>query len=257
MTAEPDPEYGALLDKAARLLHKAQRVVAFTGAGMSAESGVPTFRGNDGLWEGQRIEDVATPHAFERQPHVVWRFYHQRRANLGSVVPHPGHYALADLEATYFDNSRLALITQNVDGLHHVAGSRRVVELHGNIRRTRCTRCGRNETHGLEPLGALPTCGTCGGGLRPDIVWFGEMLPEHAWEQAVAATAACNLMLVIGTSAVVYPAAGLVAAAKQAGAAIVEINVARSAASDLADLFLAGPAGVILPQLVCRLREMS
>src|SRR5436190_23890213 len=129
------------LDRAAGFLRQATRVAALTGAGVSAESGVPTFRGADGLWEGHRIEDVATPFAFRRDPSLVWKFYNQRRANLTTVQPNPGHFALAELEAKHFPDGRFALITQNVDGLHRAAGSQTVHEVHGNIRRTRCTKC--------------------------------------------------------------------------------------------------------------------
>lgn len=246
-----------LLHDAAQLLRKARRVAALTGAGVSAESGVPTFRGSDGLWEGHRIEEVATPQAFAHCPELVWRFYNQRRANLRNIAPNPGHYALVDLESNFFQNDRFSLITQNVDGLHRLAGNQRVFELHGNITRTRCTQCGRNEARGLEPLDDLPRCRECHGLLRPDIVWFYEALPEDVWDQAANATAACDVFLVIGTSAVVYPAAGLVSAAKEAGATVIEINLNRSGASSIADLCLLGPSGILLPQLVNCLRTAA
>src|SRR5206468_1138837 len=138
-----------------------------TGAGVSAESGVPTFRDADGLWEGHPVEEVATPMAFERDPALVWKFYNARRANLRGVEPNPGHHALARLEDRH---GRVTVITQNVDGLHRRAGSRTVVELHGNLMRTRCTGCGAVEDRGLEPLGELPRCPRCEALLRPDIV---------------------------------------------------------------------------------------
>jgi len=245
------------LDEAARLLRQALRVAALTGAGVSAESGVPTFRGADGLWEGHRVEEVATPMAFRDNPELVWRFYNQRRERLTAVQPNPGHFALAELEAKHFQDGRFTLVTQNVDGLHRQAGSRRVLELHGNLRRTRCTGCAEIKDRGLEPLGDLPECGQCGELLRPDIVWFHEMLPEDAWEAAAEAAATCELFLVVGTSAVVYPAASLIPAARRSGAKIVEINLAATDASHAADVCLHGPSGVILPELVKRIRDKN
>src|SRR5262249_34346430 len=147
-----------MLDRAASLLRSASRVAVLTGAGVSAESGVPTFRGSDGLWEGHRIEEVATPFAFRDNPTLVWKFYNQRRGNLTKVQPNPGHHALVELEARHFPGEQFALVTQNVDGLHRAAGSRRVYEVHGNLRRTRCTKCRVVEDRGLEALGDLPAC---------------------------------------------------------------------------------------------------
>jgi NAD-dependent deacetylase len=242
------------LDRAADLLREAQRVCVLTGAGVSAESGVPTFRASDGLWEGHRIEDVASPEGFARDPQLVWRFYNARRANLATVKPNPGHYALVSLEGRWGDG--FTLVTQNVDGLHRDAGSRNLLELHGNLRRTRCLSCWIVEDRGLEPLGDDPECPHCLGRLRPDIVWFGEMLPEDVLEAATAAAAACDVLLVVGTSAVVYPAASLIPIAKRSrfpGARVIEVNVQRTEASRLADVGLYGPSGVVLPRLVERL----
>ncbi len=242
------------LDRAAELLREAQRVCVLTGAGVSAESGVPTFRASDGLWEGHRIEDVATPEGFARDRQLVWRFYNARRANLATVKPNPGHYALVSLERRWGDG--FTLVTQNVDGLHRDAGSRNVLELHGNLRRTRCLSCRIVEDRDLEPLGDDPECAHCLGPLRPDIVWFGEMLPEDVLEAATDAAAACDVLLVVGTSAVVYPAASLIPIAKRSrspGARVIEVNVQRTEASRLADVGLYGPSGVVLPRLVERL----
>jgi NAD-dependent deacetylase len=235
--------------KAAALLQEADRVAVLTGAGVSAESGVPTFRGNDGLWEGHRIDEVATPFAFHDDPRLVWRFYNLRRANLRTVQPNPGHAALADLERR-FDDDHFVLITQNVDGLHRRAGSQRVLELHGNLLRTRCTQCHKIEDRGLDELGELPHCPHCRGLLRPDIVWFHEALPEDIWEEAALMTSQCDVFLVVGTSAVVYPAAGLIVTAKRAGARVIEVNLAETDASYHADVRLAGPSGVVLPAVV-------
>jgi NAD-dependent deacetylase len=243
-----DLEYG--LAEAARLLRAAQRLTVFTGAGVSAESGVPTFRGAGGLWEGHRVEEVATPAAFRADPKLVWRFYNQRRDKLTTVQPNAGHLALAEMEQRHFSDGHFSLITQNVDGLHRSAGSRRVLELHGNLSRTRCTKCHLLEGRGLQALGELPHCPLCHGLLRPDIVWFHEMLPEDIWQQAALAAASCDVFLVIGTSAVVYPAASLIPAARQAGAKVIEVNLAATEATFTADVCLHGASGVVLPRLL-------
>jgi NAD-dependent deacetylase len=240
------------LGRAAQRLRRASRVAVLTGAGVSAESGVPTFRGAGGLWEGQRVEDVATPGAFARDPNLVWRFYNARRAGLRAVHPNPGHRALVDLEDRW-GSERFTLVTQNVDGLHRAAGSRHVLEVHGTLSRVRCTACPRVEDRGLEALPDLPRCG-CGALLRPDIVWFGEYLPEDVWRRAAVAAATCDCFLVVGTSAIVFPAAGLIDAARQAGASVVEVNIEPSAASDRNTVGLYGPSGVVLPRLVQRLQ---
>ncbi len=240
------------LDNAGVALKKAERVCVLTGAGVSAESGVPTFRASDGLWEGYRIEDVASPFGFKRDPKLVWNFYNLRRANVQTVKPNPGHHALVDLEKRWGD--RFTLVTQNVDGLHRVAGTKRLIEIHGSLYRTRCTECHEVVDQGLTPLPELPEC-ACGGMLRPDIVWFHEALPEEIWEAAQAAAHHCDVLLVVGTSAVVHPAASLVPIAKHSprGATVIELNLARTEASELADIGLYGPSGQIMPKLVERL----
>jgi NAD-dependent deacetylase len=242
---DPDSD----LRRAANILREAGRIAILTGAGVSAESGVPTFRDADGLWEGHNVEDVATPRAFDRDPALVWRFYNVRRANLRSVEPNPGHFALAKLEERLGPKG-CAVVTQNVDGLHRRAGSTNVFELHGNLARTRCTGCGRVEDRGLEPLGDLPICPHCNAPLRPDIVWFTEALPLDVWHLARRAVDHCQCLLVVGTSALVYPAAGLIQRAKAAPGRVIEINVARTAASHLADVSLIGKSGEILPRLI-------
>lgn len=244
----------AELARAAEALKYATRVVVLTGAGVSAESGVPTFRASDGLWEGHRIEDVATPMAFERDPALVWRFYNGRRVNVAKVTPNPGHHALVELEKRYGDG--FAIATQNVDGLHQQAGSKNVFEVHGSLRRTRCTNCERVEDRGLDDLGDRPFCPYCGGFLRPDIVWFHEPLPDDIWLRAMLAAKDCDVLLVVGTSAVVYPAAELIPIAKRAkspGATVIECNLDRTAASTQADIGLYGPSGETLPRLVALL----
>jgi NAD-dependent protein deacetylase/lipoamidase len=248
LSNDPLVEFERRLERATSLVSSARRVVALTGAGVSAESGVPTFRDADGLWHGHAIEDIATPEAFQRNPDLVWEFYNQRRANLETVVPNPGHEALALLERRLGDG--FTLITQNVDGLHSRAGSQRVLEIHGNIRRTRCLKCHRIHDHGLEPLGPRPTCSGCAGRLRPDVVWFHELLSIDLWAQAEAATAGCDVFLIVGTSAIVYPAAGLAILAQRHNCSIIEINTKWTAASDVADVSLLGPSGEILPKLL-------
>jgi NAD-dependent deacetylase len=237
----------AALIQATAAMRSAERLCVLTGAGVSAESGVNTFRGAGGLWEGHRVEDVATPEAFENDPALVWKFYNARRLALRTVRPNPGHDALVAMERRW-GIERFTLVTQNVDGLHRSAGSETVLELHGNLRRVRCTGCRQVEDRGLEPLAEMPTCAACGSLLRPDVVWFHEVLPQAIWRAAVAALASCSCLLVVGTSAVVYPAAGLIDAALDLGKPVIEINPQPAAAGDV--IRLAGPSGEILPQLV-------
>jgi NAD-dependent deacetylase len=233
----------------ARLIKNAHRLTVLTGAGVSAESGIPTFRASDGLWEGHSIEDVATPSGWKRDPQWVWDFYHARRAKAATVSPNPGHFALATLQQRF--GERFTLTTQNVDGLHTVAGNTDVLELHGSLRRTRCTACGDIRDRGLEALPPMPRC-ECGQIVRPDIVWFQEMLPADVWRKAERAAKDCDLFFVVGTSAVVYPAAGLIEIAKSSSrhATIVEFNLQQTEASPRADYSLFGPSGETLPSVV-------
>jgi NAD-dependent deacetylase len=224
-----------------------RRVTVLTGAGISAESGVPTFRGEEGLWRQYQPEELATPDAFARDPRLVWEWYDWRRGLIGACRPNPAHHILVDMEAKLPD---FTLITQNVDGLHHIAGNQRVIELHGNIWRMCCTREGTTHEDRMIPLSDLPPhCVRCGALLRPDVVWFGEPLPAQALEAAFEAAATCDVMLVIGTSAVVQPAASFPLVARQNGAALVEINPQATVLSDYVDLILRQPAAQALPQL--------
>lgn len=236
-------------------LRDARSVFVLTGAGVSAESGVPTFRDAlTGLWARFDPRELATPSAFARNPKLVWDWYAQRRAQARTVQPNAGHHALVGLEAHV---ASFLLATQNVDGLHARAGSRSLVELHGNIARVRCSRDGRIVDDWEEPADALPPrCPACGAFLRPDVVWFEEMLPPEALERAESAARTCDLMLVVGTSAEVYPAAALPQHAKQCGARIVEINPAPTPLSPIADDVLRGPSAVMLPALVRAARRL-
>lgn len=249
-----DEELNEALERAAIWLGVAERICVLTGAGVSAESGVPTFRASDGLWEGHRIEDVASPEGWHRNPALVWQFYNARRANVANVKPNPGHYALVEMEKRWGD--RFTLVTQNVDGLHLQAGSRNVLEIHGSLRHTRCLGCGAVANRELEPLGDSPECPQCRGRLRPHIVWFGEGLDDDVWSAAMNGAYECDVLLVVGTSAVVHPAASLIPIAKRhqaVPAKVIEVNLTRTEASADADVGLYGPSGVMLPKLVARL----
>ncbi len=228
-------------------LREASSIAVLTGAGVSAESGVPTFRGNGGLWKQYRAEDLATPGAFARDPKLVWEWYDWRRSVIAKAKPNPGHYALAEAESRA---RKFTLITQNVDGLHELAGSRNILRLHGSIWMLRCLDCRREYEDRRSPLPELPPRCECGGMLRPGVVWFGESLPTDVWREADAAARSADLFVLIGTSAVVYPAAGLASIAKSSGARVVEINIAETGVSDTIDEFLKGPSGELLPQLV-------
>jgi NAD-dependent deacetylase len=229
-------------------LASARHVTILTGAGISADSGVPTFRGTDGLWRNFRAEDLATPEAFERDPQLVWEWYNWRRELIATKQPNPAHIALVELERRTHDT--FWLITQNVDGLHRTAGSQRLSEIHGNIWKVRCTGCGVISENRVIPLLHLPTCSLCHALLRPHIVWFGESLWEEDLCRCDQAIKACDLFLVIGTSGVVYPAAGFASVAKEAGALVIEINLESTPQSDLVDLSLQGRAKDLVPLLL-------
>ncbi len=235
-------------------LAKAKRVVAFTGAGMSAESGVPTFRGDDGIWKKFKPEELANLNAFMRNPQLVWEWYAARKRVIADVKPNPGHFALAEMEGMF---PSFAIVTQNIDNLHWRAGSKNVFELHGNIERNYCMKCGRNFANVyVLSSGAIPTC-DCGGMIRPDVVWFGEMLPEDEWRDAERACSLADVLFSVGTSGVVYPAASLPLAAKDSGAFIVEINPEPTPLSSYAHEFLQGKSGEILPALIHALRHRT
>ena len=238
-----DRELASLRDA----LMKAKRVAVLTGAGISAESGVPTFRGADGLWRNHDVMELATPEAFSRDPKLVWEFYNWRRRLISGLTFNPAHKALAELESKV---PHFTLISQNVDGLHGKAGSRNLLEIHGNLWKVRCLQCHRVHVDESPDMGPLPRCEKCGGLLRPHVVWFGESLDSNLLQQAVQAARTAEVMLVIGTSAVVQPAASLALEAKDAGALVAEINLERTPHSDRLDFSLLGKAGEIVPRLV-------
>ncbi|MBW3533777.1 MAG: NAD-dependent deacylase [Gemmatimonadetes bacterium] len=248
------------LARARALVGDASRVVVLTGAGVSAESGVPTFRGPQGLWKRHRSEELATPGAFARDPRLVWEWYAWRRDTVGACAPNQGHRALAAFQAS---RAGVTLVTQNVDGLHEIAAREAAgresepaapVELHGSLFRVRCTSCGTRRAH-REPVDAsdvstLPRCGACGALLRPDVVWFGEPLDPGILAAAFEAARGADVCLVVGTSAVVHPAASLPLATLESGGAVVEVNPEATPVTRSASVSLRGPAGDLLPPLL-------
>ncbi len=244
-------------DTLVRRLREAERVAVLTGAGISAESGVPTFRDPDGLWQRFRPEELANVEAFLANPTLVQGWYGHRRSIVEDVAPNAGHRALAELERwVTARGGDFLLATQNVDGLHARAGSERLVELHGSLLRSHCIDCGAQAPDTADGHGPL-TCAVCGGLVRPDVVWFGETLPEAALAEAEQAAALADVYLSVGTSAVVYPAAGLPLLARQAGAYVAEVNPEPSDIASRMNEQVRGLAGTVLPELVAALGEAS
>jgi NAD-dependent deacetylase len=223
------------------------RVVVLTGAGISQESGVPTFRGADGLWQNFRAEELATPDAFYRDPVLVWRWYDWRRGLIKPLKPNPGHHALVELEQRI---EAFTLLTQNVDGLHRAAGSENPIEIHGTIWRVRCLECKQTFENREVPIKILPKCEACGGLLRPDVVWFGESLDEKILRTTYTRLQRAEVVLIVGTSGVVQPAASFGIVAKRGGAFVAELNRSNTPQSSLFDLSIQGKAGELLPRLV-------
>jgi NAD-dependent deacetylase len=236
------------MERAAAALGKARHVCVLTGAGISAESGIPTFRdAQEGLWANYDPLDLATPEGFERDPALVWRWYEWRRDLIRKAEPNAGHRALAELARRV---PRLTLVTQNVDGLHQRAGSPDVLEYHGNILRDRCTLEQVVAERSEDSRSGLPRCAACGGLLRPDVVWFGEPIPHQPMVQAATAAEDCDVFLSVGTSSLVYPAAGLAEIALSRRVPVIEVNPNETELTAHADIALRGPAGIILPRLL-------
>ncbi|MBU8934517.1 MAG: NAD-dependent deacylase [candidate division Zixibacteria bacterium] len=244
-----------MIEKIAKIARNCRRCVVLTGAGISAESGVPTFRGKDGLWGKFRAEELATMDAFLGNPKVVWEWYNWRRQIVGETKPNPGHYALRDMESMF---DRFVLVTQNVDGLHRIAGSEDVLELHGNINLNKCVDCSQTypDEADIDP-DSVPSCPACGGQIRPDVVWFGEMLDAQIINRAFEESSKADLFFSIGTSALVHPAASLPTEAKRSGATLVEINVEATPLTGLADFHVAEPSGKYLPRLVEMMESLA
>ena len=231
-------------------LRAAKRVLFFTGAGVSAESGLPTFRdAQTGLWAQYKAQDLATPEAFARDPETVWRWYQWRRRVHADVAPNAAHRAIAEFETRLPD---AVLVTQNVDRLHELAGSLAPIHLHGSVFRNKCAQCGVEMPEVPHDLESPPRCTECGGLCRPDVVWFGEGLPEGPWKAAVEAAAVAEIVISVGTSATVHPAARIPLLAREAGALVVQVNP-EATPLDRVALNLRGPAGVVLPELLSRL----
>jgi NAD-dependent deacetylase len=225
-------------------LRCADKIVFFTGAGISAESGISTFRGADGLWSKLKPEELANFDAFLRNPDMVWEWYQYRRKIINESQPNAGHKAIADMQSAF---ESVIVSTQNIDNLHRRAGSKTVYELHGNIERNYCLNCGKKfDSKDFSYTGKAPLC-DCGGRIRPDIVWFGEFLPEDEFAASEKAAADCDIMFVVGTSAVVYPAAQIPLVARSAGAYVVEVNMEETDLSRRANYSILGKSGEILP----------
>lgn len=249
MTDEND--FPRRLERAREMLSSAGRVAVLTGAGVSVESGVPAYRGVGGIWQEVPMDEVATPEAFARDPKKVWDWHGDKRAKLAQVHPNAAHKALATLERRIANcGGRFLLATQNIDGLHQLAGSWNVLELHGSLLRIRCSSCRHKQPVGFEEAPGPPECPECGRLMRPDVVWFGEPLDEDMFRTAVRAVVSSEVFMTVGTSSLVYPAAGLVEAAADGEARVIEVNLEPTPATPLADVALHGKAAEILPELV-------
>ncbi len=232
-------------------LQSADSVVFFTGAGISAESGIPTFRGKDGIWNKLKPEELANFNAFMRNPEMVWEWYKYRRGIVHQSKPNDGHIAIARFEEII---KKVSVVTQNIDNLHRRAGSRNIYELHGNIERNYCIKCRTFYNDDLDIKDKVPRC-VCGGLIRPDVVWFGEYLPEDQYSGAERVSSACDIFFVVGTTGIVFPAASLIYSAKRAGAYIVEVNVEETEVSSVAGESYFGEAGKILPAIFNKISE--
>lgn len=241
-----------MMARAVEWLKDTRFLLVITGAGISAESGIPTFRGADGLWKQYRAEELATPYAFQRDPKTVWEWYDWRRGIIGKAEPNPGHYAIKELEEIF---PGFHLITQNVDGLHGRTGIKNIVEIHGNLWRVRCERDGAVSMLLEEPLKEIPPkCPNCGSLLRPDVVWFGESIPTMALNTSYRLMEQCDTLIVAGTSGAVYPVASFPESVKAGGGFVIEINIEPTPISSIADVTIIGKSGDILPEIVSQIK---
>jgi NAD-dependent deacetylase len=227
-------------------LRKALSLVFFTGAGISAESGIPTFRGENGIWNKLKPEELANFDAFMRNPQMVWEWYNHRKKVIHESKPNAAHLTIAEFQ-NHFEE--VTVVTQNIDNFHRRAGSRRIFELHGNIERNYCVYCKTYYNEELEFKDGIPRC-KCGGLIRPDVVWFGEYLPEYEFEEGEKASMNADIFFIVGTSAIVYPAAGLIQSAKRGGATLVEVNLTRTEISSFVDYSFTGKAGEVMPVIL-------
>ncbi|MDR3781785.1 MAG: NAD-dependent deacylase [Candidatus Nitrosotalea sp.] len=239
-----------MFEKISDRLKEAEKIVFVTGAGISQESGIPTFRGKDGLWRKYDPMKLATIDAFYEDPKLVWEWYEERRKNILAANPNPGHTAIAELEKY----KQVSVLTQNIDGLHQRAGSTKVYELHGSIITIKCTVCNFKDKM-ISSFSQLPPLCKCGNMLRPDVVWFGESLPQDIWKYAIDQASSCDVMVVVGTSLVVSPANLLPVYAKQNGATMVEVNIEQTPMSSSMDISLRLSAASALPVLVNTISE--
>lgn len=239
-----------MFEEIAEIIRDAKKIVFVTGAGISQESGIPTFRGKDGLWRKYDVMQLATIDAFYENPELVWEWYNERRSNIFSAEPNPGHKAIVELEK-YTD---VVVLTQNIDGLHQRAGSTKVFELHGSIIKIKCTVCDFKDEI-TDEIGSVPPICKCGNILRPDVVWFGELLPQDVWQRAMVYAAQCDVMVIAGTSLVVSPANLLPVYAKQNNAFLIEVNPEKTLMTSDMDYSIRDSSAVSLPELVSIFRE--
>ena len=231
----------------------AERIVFFTGAGISAESGIPVFRGKDGIWNKLKPEELANFNAFLRNPELVWEWYQHRKKVVSESEPNASHRAIVEME-NYFPDVKV--ITQNIDNLHKRAGSKTVYELHGNIERNYCIKCKKVYYDNIPLKDKIPVC-ECGGLIRPNVVWFGEYLPQDQFDASYLAAENADIFFIVGTSAIVFPAASLIYKAKDSGAALVEVNIERTEVSGIVDFSLFGKAGEVLPEVLNTIKKLK
>ncbi|MFW9985786.1 MAG: NAD-dependent deacetylase [Candidatus Odinarchaeota archaeon] len=233
------------LSQSVEIIQNTDHLIALTGAGISKESNVPTFRGKDGLWRQYNAMDLATPQAFKQNPTLVWDWYSWRQNLISKCHPNPAHLTLAKWEE---QGILKAIITQNVDGLHRTAGSTNILEVHGNIWMIKCTKC-THKSQLSSPVTSIPHCPECGAQLRPDVVWFGESLPQQVMGQVLKEIELADTIIVIGTSALVQPSASFPLLMKQKGGHVIEVNIEATSLTPIANVHLQGKAGVLLPQI--------